>query len=195
MKVASQLARYKDELRSRGEVNILMWLVAPHVPHSVREFLNRIGIEYSEFHVAEVRRVADRHGVTIAENAAIRETVSTSDGLRVDKDQRVKRDRKAGIVLTSREFIRPAIHRLWDLQRDWVIRDQLIEEVLTQTWAVERLDADGVLGAEERRERAGNWIDWFSSNYYSGLHNLRYEFERIKLRGTWAYRPSAKASI
>ena len=44
---ASQLAKYKDELDRRGEKNILMWLVAPQVPNSVREFLDRIGIEYS----------------------------------------------------------------------------------------------------------------------------------------------------
>ena len=51
--VATQLARYKDELRNRGTNDILMWLVAPQVPNPVREFLDRIGIEYSEIHVAE----------------------------------------------------------------------------------------------------------------------------------------------
>jgi hypothetical protein len=60
---ATQLAKYKDELERRGEKNILMWLVARHIPNSVREFLDQIGIEYSEIHVAEFRRVAERHGV------------------------------------------------------------------------------------------------------------------------------------
>jgi hypothetical protein len=63
--VATQLAKYKDELRSRGEKHILMWLVAPQVSNSVREFLDRIGIEYSEIHEAEFQRVAERHGVLI----------------------------------------------------------------------------------------------------------------------------------
>jgi hypothetical protein len=64
--VATQLAKYKDELRNRGENHILMWLVAPQVPHSVREFLDRIGIEYSEIHEVEFRRVAELRGISIA---------------------------------------------------------------------------------------------------------------------------------
>jgi len=42
-----------------------MWLVAPHIPHAVREFLDRIGIEYSEIHEVQFRRVADRYGIAI----------------------------------------------------------------------------------------------------------------------------------
>jgi RecB family endonuclease NucS len=37
--VATQLAKYKDELIARGEKHILMWLVAPQIPPSVREFI------------------------------------------------------------------------------------------------------------------------------------------------------------
>lgn len=59
---ATQLATYKDALEARGETGILMWLVAPSVPNSVREFLDRIGIEYTEIHEVAVRRVAERHG-------------------------------------------------------------------------------------------------------------------------------------
>jgi hypothetical protein len=62
---ATQLARYKDELERRGERNLLMWLVAPHIPNSVAEVLDRIGIEYTVIHVAEYRRVAERHGVAL----------------------------------------------------------------------------------------------------------------------------------
>jgi RecB family endonuclease NucS len=36
---ATQLAKYKEALEAQGESDILMWLVAPHIPHSVREFL------------------------------------------------------------------------------------------------------------------------------------------------------------
>src|SRR5437773_2700891 len=63
--VATQLAKYKDELESRGEDLVLMWLVAPQIPTSVREFLDRIGIEYTEIHPVEFRRVAERHGFPI----------------------------------------------------------------------------------------------------------------------------------
>jgi hypothetical protein len=60
---ASQLARYKDALQQRGDQNILMWLVATQIPNSVREFLDRIGIEYSEIHEAQFRKTAERHGI------------------------------------------------------------------------------------------------------------------------------------
>jgi len=63
---ASQLAKYKEELERRGERNLLMWLVAPQIPPSVREFLDRIGIEFSEIHVAEYVRVAERHDVKLS---------------------------------------------------------------------------------------------------------------------------------
>lgn len=46
-----------------------MWLVAPQISTSVREFLDRIGIEYTEIHEAEFRRVAERHGATIKSEA------------------------------------------------------------------------------------------------------------------------------
>lgn len=62
---ATQLARYKDELQRRGQRSVLMWLVAPQIPTSVREFLDRIGIEYSEIHISEFRQVAERHDVPL----------------------------------------------------------------------------------------------------------------------------------
>jgi hypothetical protein len=74
---ASQLAKYKDELERRGEQNILMWLVAPQISNSVREFLDRIGIEYTEIHPVQFQRVAARHGVRI-EMEVSEEAVSKS---------------------------------------------------------------------------------------------------------------------
>ena len=58
---ATQLATYKDELEQRGAKNVLMWLVAPHIPKSVCEFLDRIGVQYTEIHLVEFRRAALRH--------------------------------------------------------------------------------------------------------------------------------------
>lgn len=60
---ASQLAKYKEALEALGESRVLMWLVAPSVSNAVREFLDRIGIEYTEIHEVQFRRVAERHGV------------------------------------------------------------------------------------------------------------------------------------
>ncbi|MDI1304220.1 MAG: endonuclease NucS, partial [bacterium] len=62
---ASQLAKYNDALKIQGVSNILMWLVATDIPNSVREFLDRIGIEYTEIHESEYRIVAVRHNEII----------------------------------------------------------------------------------------------------------------------------------
>jgi Endonuclease NucS len=62
---ATQVARYRDELKRTGCQNIVMWLVAPQIPTSVREFLDDKGIEYTEIHVPEFRRVAERHSFVI----------------------------------------------------------------------------------------------------------------------------------
>ncbi len=58
---ASQLAKYKDALKEQGTANVFMWLVATDIPNSVREFLDRIGIEYTEIHASEYQQVAIRH--------------------------------------------------------------------------------------------------------------------------------------
>ncbi|MGB8128302.1 MAG: endonuclease NucS domain-containing protein, partial [Candidatus Angelobacter sp.] len=63
---ATQLAKYKDELARRNQTSVIMWLVAPHIPSSIREFLDGIGIEYTEIHEAQFRRVAQRYGKTFS---------------------------------------------------------------------------------------------------------------------------------
>jgi hypothetical protein len=63
---ATQLAKYKDELARRNETSVIMWLVAPHIPSSIREFLDGIGIEYTEIHEAQFRHVAQRYGKTFS---------------------------------------------------------------------------------------------------------------------------------
>ncbi len=68
---ASQVAEYRDELRRLGHGNVVMWLVAPQIPHSVREFLDDKGIQYTEINVAEFRRVAERHEFAIRSEAAL----------------------------------------------------------------------------------------------------------------------------
>jgi hypothetical protein len=59
---ATQLARYRDALRQKTDTNVLMWLVSPSIPRSVRDFLDQIGIEYTEIHEAEFRKVAACRG-------------------------------------------------------------------------------------------------------------------------------------
>lgn len=59
---ADQLAKYYDALKMKGEKNIILWLVATNIPHSVRELLDNIGIEHTEIHENEYYRVAERLG-------------------------------------------------------------------------------------------------------------------------------------
>jgi endonuclease NucS-like protein len=77
---ADQLGRYKEALEAKGETNILMWLVAPHIPHSVKEMLERIGIEYNEIHENEFRRVAARNG-RVVEREPSRQAAAVEDRL------------------------------------------------------------------------------------------------------------------
>lgn len=62
---ATQVATYRDELKRNGHKNIVMWLVSVHVPRSVREFLDNLGIEHTEIHIAEFRGIAERHDFPI----------------------------------------------------------------------------------------------------------------------------------
>ena len=67
---ASQLAKYLDAMNVLGEKNILMWLVAPQIPNSVREFLDRIGIEYTEIHISEYKRIANKYNYNFQSDIA-----------------------------------------------------------------------------------------------------------------------------
>src|SRR5258708_3397284 len=67
---ATQVARYRDELKRNGCRNVVMWLGAPQIPTSVREFLDDKGIEYTEIHIPEFRRVAERHAFVIQSESA-----------------------------------------------------------------------------------------------------------------------------
>ncbi len=70
---ATQVARYRDELKRNGCRNVVMWLIAPQIPSSVREFLDDKGIEYTEIHIPEFRRVAERHAFLIQSESAATE--------------------------------------------------------------------------------------------------------------------------
>jgi hypothetical protein len=82
---ATQLARYKDALREKNITNVLMWLVAPSIPRSVRDFLDQIGIEYTEIHEAEFRKVAVRHGYLFAREELIAPTDSLTSSTKTNQ--------------------------------------------------------------------------------------------------------------
>lgn len=60
-----QIARYRDALLEKGATNILMWIVAPSVPPTMREFLSHVGIEFSEITELEFKRAAASLGYEI----------------------------------------------------------------------------------------------------------------------------------
>jgi hypothetical protein len=82
---ASQVAKYKAALDEQGKRNVIMWLVATHIPKPVIDFLDSIGIEHTEIHETEYRNVASRHNFTFASDekkpsaprASIYETLDT----------------------------------------------------------------------------------------------------------------------
>jgi len=82
---ATQLARYKDALREKSATNVQMWLVAPNIPRSVRDFLDQIGIEYTEIHEAEFRKVAARNGYSFASEGLISPADSSFTGSKTDQ--------------------------------------------------------------------------------------------------------------
>lgn len=69
LEAAEQLVRYKQALEEKGERNVIMWLVAPVVSKPIADFLDRFGVEYTEIHEAEFRRVASRHNYRFASEA------------------------------------------------------------------------------------------------------------------------------
>lgn len=90
-KDATQIAKYKEALEKTDSNNIIMWLVAPQIPSSVREFLDRIGIEYSEIHEAEYRNVAKKRGVEIT--SEIHKPTEYDDTARMPQNDYYKGDK------------------------------------------------------------------------------------------------------
>ena len=131
---ATQLAKYKEAIDHQGRKNVIMWLVAPLIPKPVRDFMDTIGIQYSEIHEAEFRQVAANHSYLFAS-----EVKATSPGMvfveararsrptssESNPDDRSKRERVIEILQdgqwhTAADFrgrlqtekINPVLHRL-----------------------------------------------------------------------------------
>jgi len=189
---ATQVAKYKDELQNRGEKHILMWLVAPHFSNSVREFLDRIGIEYSEIHEAEYRRVAERHGSTIR-SEVLTAMQEIAPRMATAKQGRPKAGQRTVLPLEKTiPFIKSTIHDLWGKQQRLVTRDQLAEKLSEEAWVRKALNAAGITDIGEQDKRIGNAIDFFSAHYKLGTYGFEDEFDRDRIDKMWAYRPKQK---
>ena len=173
---ATQLAKYKDELQRRGELHILMWLVAPHLSNSVREFLDRIGIEYTEIHEAEFRRVAERHGSSIRSEAPTTSQTATSAQASPTRKE-LKSGRRTVLPLEKTfPIIKSTIQELWAKQLTWVTRDQLAQKLGEQSWVRETLQAKGITDLHDQEKRIANQIDFFSAHYKLKTYGLEKEF-------------------
>jgi hypothetical protein len=192
---ATQLAKYKDELQNRGEKHILMWLVAPQLSNSVREFLDRIGIEYTEIHEAEYRRVAETRGLSIRSEAptAIQPTVS----LRSSPREKTPKSGRRTVLPLEKTFpvIKSSIYEVYGRQQTLVTRDQLAKKLGEQTWVREALSAAGITDSIQQDKRIGNQIDFFSAHYKLKTYGLEDEFDRDEIDGKWAYRPKLPSPI
>jgi hypothetical protein len=89
----------------------------------------------------------------------------------------------------SRSFIREAIPALWNIQHDWVTRDQLATELGKQDWVKDALKSAGVFESRRRTRLIGNQIDWFSAHYTRGWYGLKAEFNRKVIAKKKAYSP------
>jgi hypothetical protein len=88
-----QLAKYRDQLIAQGRKHVFMWLVATHIPQSVRDFLDHLGVRYTEIHVGDYQGVADRHGIHVKS-----EIPRESKGFENDQDRIPARVSRAGSV-------------------------------------------------------------------------------------------------
>ena len=64
-----------------------MWLVAPSIPRSVRDFLDHVGIEYTEIHEAEFRRVAACHDYQLRNEDVIPTSLPSSSSKAPSKEE------------------------------------------------------------------------------------------------------------
>jgi hypothetical protein len=161
---ASQLAEYKDALNQSGQRNILMWLVAPQIPDSVRDFLDRIGIEYSEIHEAHFRRVAERHDVKLdAEETSVPDTAQARHPRRSLNEPRQPRGPRPECPYTlNADFDR---NQLDQLLRTFRQIDRSVSDKLRR----ELLDSSPPFIAAATMGQLAKWCDTKNPLYWDGM--------------------------
>ncbi|MCL5279521.1 MAG: hypothetical protein M1376_06410 [Planctomycetes bacterium] len=108
------MAKYKEALNARGIKNILMWLVAPLVPGAIREFLDGIGIEYSEIHEATFKEVAERHAYALRDHAPTLGSAKQADTFRNPKTNAAVRSHNGKFRNSLTPEFRSKLDRLKD---------------------------------------------------------------------------------
>ncbi|MDR3735383.1 MAG: endonuclease NucS [Acidobacteriaceae bacterium] len=95
-----QVARYRDLLLDQGVKNILMWVVAPVIPPTMREMLSHLGIEFTEISEHEFKRAAKSFGYVLRD--------SSMGESRPDVLAPVCLDGKWGFIDIAGKFVIPA---------------------------------------------------------------------------------------
>ena len=70
--VIDQVARYRDALKALGSTNVIMLIVSPSIPPGMKEFLSHLGIEYTEIHETEFKRIATVTGYAMRDSTSER---------------------------------------------------------------------------------------------------------------------------
>ena len=81
MAVLDQVLRYKEALEALGSKKIWMWIVAPLIPRTIREFMDDHGIQYSEIHESDFNRAATLFGYMPPGSTERRDMPSQSEQL------------------------------------------------------------------------------------------------------------------
>jgi hypothetical protein len=95
-----QVARYRDLLLGQGTKNILMWVVAPAIPPTMREMLSHLGIEFTEISEHEFKRAAKSFGYVLRD--------PSTEEPRPDVLAPVCLDGKWGFIDIAGKFVIPA---------------------------------------------------------------------------------------
>jgi len=170
---ASQLAKYKDALNQRGQRNILMWLVAPQISNSVREFLDRIGIEYSEIHEAQFRIVAERHAVKLdGDEASALDIAQPRDRARLFSEPRQPRGPRPECPYTlNANFDRSQLDQLLRTFNSAVRRK--IDRSVSDKLRHELLDSNPPSISAATMGQLAKWCDTKNPLYWDGMDIAR----------------------
>jgi len=169
---ASQLAKYKDALNQSGHRDILMWLVAPQIPNSVREFLDRIGIEYSEIHEAQFKRVAERHDIKLDSEEASAPDLAQRHSTSSFKELRQPRGPRPECPYTlNANFDRNQLDQLLRTFNSAVHRQ--IDRSVSDKLRHELLDSSPSIISAATMGQLAKWCDTKNPLYWDGMDIAR----------------------
>jgi putative DNA primase/helicase len=180
---ADQLGKYRDALVQKGERHVRMWLVAPWIPQNVRDFLDSIGIQYSEIHEADYQDVARRHDVVL-EGRSERFTAVT---LQPSAAQRVKAVTHSVVKGSPPEAVKDLCQRHparqesaarvappGDTTDDGSVLADAAPLTLVNNWIEETKMKDGA-----------RFLQFYAGDYYVWERNVYRKMDQVEIQGEW----------